>query len=307
MTKVQTICGVDGGGTKTVAIVRSLQTDDERRETFGPLNSNGNAEARVAETLRDLVRWIASAEGGLDGCGALCVGTAGISNPRQSETIERLLRTNGYHGPLRVVGDHEAALQGALCDRPGMLLVSGTGSICYGKNADGDTARAGGWGHLIGDGGSGYAIGRDILAAVARAEDGCIPPTALTALVEQALGLQGRSELIAYVYDAAHGKKEIAALAMLLAPAVSSGDSAAERIAWDTAHAMLDIARAVAGRLSMTQGSLLFTGSVLENCLPVIERVCGLVSRELPGFAQMGAVDDAAHGALRLAAKMLEV
>lgn len=75
-------------------------------------------------------------------------------------------------GVIRLVGDHETALAGALEEPAGVILIAGTGSICYGVNESGAKFRAGGYGHIIDDAGSAYAIGRDILKAVVRSSDG---------------------------------------------------------------------------------------------------------------------------------------
>ncbi len=99
----------------------------------------------------------------------------------------------------------------AHCPAKGIALIAGTGSICFGKNGAGEYARSGGWGHLIGDEGSGYALGRDALAAVARAWDGWGEKTLLSQLLAEQMELDDQKKIISYTYGGDKGR--IAALA----------------------------------------------------------------------------------------------
>ena len=91
----------------------------------------------------------------------------------------------------------------------GTVLIAGTGSICYARTADGRRARSGGWGHLIDDEGSAYALGRDILRAVVRAADGRAPATALTELIAQRLGAPGVQPVIRFTYAPTTTKRKL--------------------------------------------------------------------------------------------------
>lgn len=162
------------------------------RAVFGPLNCNSDRTA-AAKTLTDTLAWLAAQPEGLAGCDGLCIGSAGISNPDAYNFIQDIIRAGGYTGPLQIVGDQVTALAGALGQPVGTVLIAGTGSICYARTADGREARSGGWGHLIDDEGSAYALGRDILRAVVRAADGRAPATALTELVAPAPGCVRRA------------------------------------------------------------------------------------------------------------------
>ena len=214
--------GIDGGGTKTAVELRWSDYSSNTRAVFGPLNCNSDRPA-TAKTLADTMAWLAAQPGGLSGCGALCIGSAGISNPDAYHFLENTVRAGGYRGPLQIVGDQVTALAGALGTPVGTVLIAGTGSICYARTADGHERRSGGWGHLIDDEGSAYALGRDILRAVVRATDGRAPATALTALVADRLGAESVQSVIRFTYAPTTTKKEIAALATLLDPALQQG------------------------------------------------------------------------------------
>ena len=183
MPDMRYAAGMDGGGTKTVLEARAPDGRVLLRERFGPLNLNSAAAQAVRETMQGCTDALARLPGGLEACAALCVGSAGVSNPQARALLEQMLRRCGYRGALLLTGDQETALAGALGAPCGMVLIAGTGSICFGRDAAGKTARSGGYGHKIDDEGSGYALGRDALAAVVRAQDGRGPRTLLTDLV----------------------------------------------------------------------------------------------------------------------------
>ena len=168
------IAGIDGGGTSTKLEIRTAENRFVRRESFGAFNISAIGEAGFAARLREVL----AACGDMADCAAICFGSAGISVGAAGEIIRRELADAGFAGRLVLRGDHEIALRGAIAGAGG-ILIAGTGSICCGVDGNGRFARVGGWGHLIDDGGSGYAIGRDALALTVRGEDGRAPRGAL--------------------------------------------------------------------------------------------------------------------------------
>lgn len=261
--------GIDGGGTKTAVELRTRGSAAHSRAVFGPLNCNSDRTA-AAKTLTDTLAWLAAQPEGLAGCDGLCIGSAGISNPDAYNFIQDIIRAGGYTGPLQIVGDQVTALAGALGQPVGTVLIAGTGSICYARTADGREARSGGWGHLIDDEGSAYALGRDILRAVVRVADGRAPATALTELVAQRLGAPGVQPVIRFTYAPTTTKKEIAALAPLLDPALQQGDAAAQAIIAHAADELTQMAAAAIQPLGLQTGSMALLGSVLQKMKPCV-------------------------------------
>lgn len=320
------VAGIDGGGTRTSVVL--ARTDGEIVHSFsaGPLNYNGQDEAVVAGSLQALADGLAAAiaaasgsagtdrriaDGGegtashLSSCLAICIGAAGISHPLVAGRLTTILRGYGYQGELLLVGDHETALCGAHGGRSGIVLIAGTGAICYGRSPAGDTHRAGGYGHLIDDGGSGYAIGRDLLAAVVQAADGRIGPTRITELVYERLSLSTVPELIGYVYDPARSKRDIAALAPLLSLACEAGDEQALRIAERSADELLQPIAAVAERLDLQEGALALLGSVLTANRHVRDALHGRIAGRYPRMTVVEPQYDASYGAVLLAIEQL--
>ena len=114
MPDMRYAAGMDGGGTKTVLEARAPDGRVLLRERFGPLNLNSAAAQAVRETMQGCTDALARLPGGLEACAALCVGSAGVSNPQARALLEQMLRRCGYRGALLLTGDQETALAGAL-------------------------------------------------------------------------------------------------------------------------------------------------------------------------------------------------
>lgn len=295
------VAGADGGGTKTMLALLDMDGKPLGRRQLGALNANGQSAEQTRQVLAALVQVMAQAPGGVAGCAALCIATAGISNPDARGLILTGLEQLGYGGPVLLAGDQEAALQGAMGKAEGIILIAGTGSICFGKNAAGQSARSGGWGYLIDDGGSGYAIGRDILAAVVRAHDGRIAPTCLTQLVFEALNITDISQLIRFVYAPDTGKGGIARLAPLLSTGLSRGDAQCGEIVQHAARELAALAVPVAKKLGLQNGDMALCGSVLQKNRAIADAVVRRLGEVLPYLNVIAPLSDAADGAAQMA------
>jgi len=145
--------------------------------------------------------------------------------------------------------DMVTAHAGAFGGGPGVIVIAGTGSIAYGKDAAGQQARSGGWGYAMGDEGSGYDIGRQALMAAARMEDGRGPHTSLLAALLDHFQLASLWEVRTALYGGKISRPQIAALAPLVFQACRQGDEAAQWIVDQAACHLAQLATAVLGRL----------------------------------------------------------
>lgn len=298
------VLGLDGGGTKTLAQAADAAGRPLFRLAGGALNLNSETQEKVRAAVRGLLEQARAQAGPQRRLDAVCIAAAGVSNPAAADVLRAGAADAGFDGPVRVVGDHIAALAGALGRPEGIVLIAGTGSICAGRTADGREARAGGRGHLIDDEGSGYAMGRDVLRAVVQAEDGRGPQTCLTQAVYQALGAEDMGDVVAYVYAPQRTKREIAALAKLLPQAAAQGDEAAHAIYAHAARELAKLAAAVAARLDMPEGPLALAGGALVNDGELRARLEEELRRRCPGLRAVQAAHDAAQGAAVLAAQL---
>lgn len=230
------------------------------RKNFGPFNLNSIGEERFRNLLSALFDAIAR-EGA---CEMICVGAAGISNPRVREIALETAEKYGYSNCLMLKGDQEIALYGAMSGAAGAILISGTGSICTGRGRDGRTVRAGGWGHLIDDVGSGYSIGRDVLRSVVRAFDGREKQTILTELVREYWKVSDMDGIIAKAYGTMD-KSNIAALSRLAEEGAKKGDEAALRLLEKNAAELCGLAETVYDRLGEEALPMCLMGGLLSH------------------------------------------
>ena len=294
------VIGMDGGGTKTAVVLLSLSENTPVRFTAGPMNYNGASSDTVEKSFRRIFHEVRQNHP-LENCAYLCVGSAGAGNAETRARLERQIRKCGCTAPLLIVGDERAALAGAIDGPDGMILIAGTGSICCGRNKEGKDWRTGGRGHLIDDAGSGYAIGRDILSAVVRADDGRGGKTVLTELLREKAGLTCPEDIVRFVYSEKTAKSGIASLAKYLPDACGRGDSVALNIVGKSARDLAELPVPVAKKLGLTNGKLALCGSILQKDPFIRASFQKQLGEALPGVECVEARHDAACGAARMA------
>jgi N-acetylglucosamine kinase-like BadF-type ATPase len=303
---VRFVAGLDGGGTKTAVTISDESGLVIHTFTSGPINYNGQDEVSIGHSFREIIETISEVCGGLDHCVQICIGAAGLSNPSNIKRLQSNVRELGYQGGLLIVGDQETALCGAQENEYGIIVIAGTGSICYGKNSFGVSHRAGGFGYLIDDEGSGYSIGRDLLTAVVRAYDGRSPETAITSMVYAQLKVETVQQIIGLLYDKNTSKKDVASLAPILSEACALGDKAALSIAHKSASSLYELLVPVAEKLSLQQGRLAMAGSVLLKNTFVQSAFVEMVKQRYPDMLCMTAKKDASWGAVLMALNCLK-
>jgi N-acetylglucosamine kinase-like BadF-type ATPase len=222
------VLGVDGGASGTRCVIADLSGRLLARGTGGPSNPITVGVDAAASSIKGAV------DEAIEDCGIrrfslACMGVAGAVRPLVEEALRSRLSGLDVE-KLNIVSDAVIALAGATGCRPGVVVISGTGSIAYGENDDGETAKAGGWGWRLGDEGSGNYIGSRALIAAVRSHDGRDPPTVLIKKVMTALGLRDMSEIIDRVYLGGMGVEDVSALAPLVGEAAEEGDEEAIRI-----------------------------------------------------------------------------
>lgn len=294
------VIGLDGGGTAT----RAALADGHGRELLRLAGPAGLIDPRepgaTAAMLIRLIRDLAAEAGTTLPVDGLCAGLAGAGVTSHRKRVREELAAAGIADRIVVLPDGEVALEGALAGSPGVLLVAGTGSSAWGRGEDGQVARCGGWGTLVGDEGSGHAIGRAALRAALLAVDGRGETTALLPELLAALAVEEPEEVPAWAARAAKG--EVAALAPLVIRVAEAGDAAAGGIL-DTAAA--DLARhvdTVVERLGPWSApvSVVFHGGVLREPAVAARVEQRLRSGAVP-IALRGAAADPVTGALRIA------
>ncbi|QOS76450.1 N-acetylglucosamine kinase [Paenibacillus sp. JNUCC31] len=249
--------GVDGGGTNTDAAIISESGEILARLSGGPTNPHSVPLEQALSELQRVLEQLFNLKSDLStNCEGICLGMSGVDTVQErqliSDAVNNYMKSRNRQGsescPVWVVSEGEIALMASLGHTHGVLCISGTGSIVYGFTLEGERYRAGGWGHLLGDEGSGYRIGQRVLQAVMQSYDGILPPTRLTPLLIQKLNLRDISGLKARVYQADWGKSETASIARLAIEAADSGDEVARALIIDEALQLADTAKALIAR-----------------------------------------------------------
>jgi N-acetylglucosamine kinase-like BadF-type ATPase len=245
----QYFLGVDGGQSSTRAVI-----GDEAGRVLGigrggPSNYAGAPEGpgKFATVVRDCLI-AACQQAGLNADTVLfasaCLGFSG--GPADKEPIVRQILTSDR---TLVTDDAAVALSGATGGEPGIVVIAGTGSIAFGRNGAGRTARAGGWGYLFGDEGGAFSIARQALRAALRWEEGWGGPTSLRARLLDATGARNMNDLLHRCYTPEFERPRVARFALLVDQAAESADPAALEILDGAARELALLARAVRGQL----------------------------------------------------------
>ena len=222
------VVGVDAGGSVFRALVLDGGGAELARQEAPSARVLAGAPEPVVEALRALIGQACLQAGVALPVSAVWAGIAGAGRESVRAELESALAHAGVARRVGVGTDVEAAFEDAFGSGSGILLMSGTGSIALGRAEDGREGRVGGWGSVLGDEGSGYAIGVDALKRVARSHDGRARPTALTGRLLTRLGLAAPDELITWAASAP--RPAIAALVPEVEAAAAEGDMAAGEI-----------------------------------------------------------------------------
>lgn len=236
---------------------------------------------------------------------AICLGIAGVDRPQDAESVRGIMRRIGAKARTLVVNDALVALvAGAGAeDTPGVVIIAGTGSIAYGRDGSGRAARAGGWGYLLGDEGSGFWVGRRALSAIVRAADGRGPSTQLSELVMTRLQLVRPSDLIRETYYRDLRRTAIAGLAPLVQQARDAGDAVAAEILNQAANELTAAAASVVSRLGM-RGEVfptILAGGIFKAVPWLADEVMRLMNEIAPRSESRVLEVEPAVGAVRLA------
>ncbi len=301
------VIGIDGGGTKTRAIV----ADAEGKwiaDVVGPASAvrPGKADHSadvIAQTVQDA---LASCEMTHVRPRVLCVGVAGVGREPEREALWQALLARDLADDVVIHADFTVALDDAFGDGPGILLISGTGSVAFGRAPGGASARAGGWGPVMGDEGSGGWIGRRALGVVCAAADGREPPTALTGAVLTAAQVNDVQGLVEWAGNAPPA--QLATLAPVVMSVADAGDLRANSLVTLAVEELVLHVRALALALFVDERAAIpvaVTGGMLTKGTTLRKRLEHRMRSAVPG-AQLQAGDvDPARGAVRGALRIL--
>ena len=294
------VVGIDSGGTKTVGLLADEDGKVLAKARGGGANLVIHGELSVEKVLYQVIEDL-EPPGPID---AICLGMAGVDRDEEEELIRGLLRRLGLRKTVRIVNDALIALVAGAPEGIGIVISAGTGSIAYGVDPNGETARSGGWGYLLGDEGSAFWLGHAAVRQGIRAVDGRGPATTLFDRISQRLELEVPDGLVKWFYDQELSRDRVARLASLVEEAADDGDVAANSLLDQAAQHLARAARAVDRKLTFTESyPLVLAGGVFRACPSLYARVES--NLDLPKAEVVRLDKEPATGAVTLALELL--
>lgn len=286
-TTVKYVIGVDGGGTKTVGLLADETGGVLANAKAGASNAHAMPLNVVKKNLSSLISQLTSAAGiEPHQVAGICLGLAGIDRPADKVLISNIVAEFLPSAKILAMNDSVIALMGGCLKPYGIIVIAGTGSIAYGINKQEDDVRAGGWGHILGDEGSGYAIGLKSLRAICRAYDGRGPETNLKELILKALTLNMPEDLIGWVKEIDGDKATIGGLAPLVFQAFEQGDKVAKEILDEESYELALTADAVRRKLFAPDDrsfEIVVGGSSLRKSQSYLDLFRSQIGKLVPG------------------------
>ena len=290
--------GIDGGGSKTTCTIGDdtsiLGTGTSGASNFIRVGGEKTRQA-LAAAVQDAC---ADAKISPDQIERTCIGLAGAARAEVRDWVQRAA-SELVSGEIEIVGDNITALHAAFGAGPGVVVIAGTGSIAFGRNSRGDTARAGGWGFAVSDEGSGHWIGRAAVSAALRAEDAA-DSVALMGNILQAWNLSSRDVLV--MAANATPSPDFATLVPVVIQSSESGDRAATDVLTRAGTQLAGIAAIVLRRILTDEpAQVAMSGGVFRHSSLVRETFYNRLEILSPGIRIRPEIVDPVQGALELA------
>lgn len=297
--------GVDGGATKTVALVGTPSSILGRGES-GSSNFHNIGSVAAGKALRKAVV-NAKRQAGLGRriATAAVVSLAGVDSTEGFRIARRFVRSAGVAQHAFVIHDSVSALYAATKGAPGIIVNSGTGCFAAGINQSGEYVRIGGWGYLIDDKGSAFDIGMKAITMGYRMMDGRTPATNLIPLLRSRLRVRRFDQILDNIYLDRISVEEIARLAPYVSREASH-DKVCRQILNEAGTSLAELPCTAARRLKMTQTSfpLAMVGGVFKSGRHFVEPFTSRVRDQCPKARFMTLEDEPAKGAYLIAAKL---
>lgn len=297
--------GIDGGGTKTrcvlgneTAVLATAVSSGCNIVRFGEIHAR---ESKARESLHTAVRQACvAARISPQELQTVCIGAAGAARPDAAAKLRSIFIELNPQLDIQVVGDNVIALEAAFGSGPGIIAIAGTGSVIYGRDASGRTARAGGWGFAISDEGSGHWIGRHAISALLRARDQG-HDTALTTLILETWKLDNIDALIQHAN--ATPPPEFPRLFPIVVHAADQGDTTARDLLVRAGTELAALAGIVLRRIAPAPPHVpvAITGSVFRQSAEVRRVFYNHLETSFPGIKLLDDFVDPVLGALALA------
>jgi N-acetylglucosamine kinase-like BadF-type ATPase len=301
------LLGVDGGGSKTVALLAALDQSGEMkiigRGRGGPSNLRLSGKQQSLDSLDQAIDGALS-EAGIAGRSVdyAVLALAGSTSPDVQRDVSSWAADRKLSSRLEVVHDALPVLAQGTPDNWGIALIVGTGSVAVGVDSHGTTVTRGGWGHWFGDKGSGFYLGDMALAAVAEASDEMGPDTLLSRLIMEKLGTSDPRAILKEVSSGDDTRRAVAALAPVVIDAAERHDKVAERIVKAAVNEAVKLVAAVAKALELKKPyPLALAGGVVCSSRLFRESLLTRLDAFKASPGEVALVDEPVLGCLKMA------
>ncbi|KXG78436.1 Glucosamine kinase GspK [Fervidicola ferrireducens] len=301
------IVGVDAGGSKIEVLALDLE---KNTATSFILERPGNVlvagKTKALESIIETVKRVSEQQEKTSSeCLGIYVGVAGAGSEKVRQKISQALKSLGLAKKIFVEADFKIALAGAAGEPRGLVVISGTGSIAYGVNEKGKEVVVGGWGHLVGDEGSGYYIGQRAIKEAIKYYEGCGGSKGIYEEVLSYFGLEDLTKIKPILYSENFSKDLIAGLAIRVGRLGDEGEKTALKILKEAGKSLAEIANCAIKRLGDT--CVFVSGSVLLKEKLVYDSFALELGRANPGVKINRPKYKAVAGALILLGRELDM
>ncbi|SCZ01897.1 BadF/BadG/BcrA/BcrD ATPase family protein [Alkaliphilus peptidifermentans] len=299
--------GIDGGGTKSIGSIVDSKGMIIATAEEGSMNLHTREVEAVGHTLENLINKLINAAG----CDErevdlVSIGVAGIGRKRDEITFRKIIERINLSIPVLLNTDIKIALVGAHGKEEGIFLLSGTGSIAYGIDSTGSEHRIGGWGHILGDEGSGYDIGRRGLEKIVQGIDKRVDSSNLKKRVFDNLGFTSIDDLINFVYSAKGTKADIARIAPIVEEGAQAGDKICIDLLIEAGNKLVDITEEIIFQMPHNENLVICAGGgVLENITTVYKHFHFGIRKKYPAITIIPPKYSPVLGALIMGCKHL--
>ena len=303
------IIGIDGGGTKTHCLLTKLDGTLLNECYGGPSNFLTAGIEPVCETLLEVInKCIQKTSVAFEEIDEIVIGTTGAGRRIDAERLESefknyISKQNKKPKQFHVESDARIALEGAFTGKPGSILIAGTGSIMFGKDALGNIHRVGGFGRYLGDEGSGYVLGRNGLAAVSKEFDERGKKTLISVYLKEKFGIDSQEKLISEVYK---NNFDIASAAPLVIQAAENDDDTALKIIDTQTDELLLHVSAMQKKLKEKILLTAFIGGIISNKNIYSDTLLQKIQENLKDVIVKDAENSPAMGAVLMAKHIFE-
>jgi N-acetylglucosamine kinase-like BadF-type ATPase len=298
------LLGIDGGGSKS-AVTISDGVSVLATHTAGGCNLTSVSKEQARIALGEAVQGALSAAGiSARDIDSVCAGVAGGAAPEVAANITQILAGLLPLAAIQVVGDTAIALEAAFAGEPGMICIAGTGSVAYGRNQRGEVARAGGWGRIVSDEGSGHWIGMHAVSQCLRALDMGRSSQLITGIMEY-WGIVTREQLVQRCHR--EQPPNFAELFPVVLAIAEAGDPLASELLTAAGFELARIAQIVLRRLWIGPQILQIavSGSVFANSPRICQAFSNIIRAERPEVQVRLADRPSIEGALHMASRIL--